>query len=160
MDASPGPEVVVDAADRRDEPVPLSRGQSGKDLPVEPVRRCLGLLEDSSTRGREVERVGAPVVRVAPALHQAMPLETVDEGDHDAAADAGEIGDALLRDAVRGGDAMQHRVGLRDEPERSEELTEARLGPSAHRREAEHHVVGIALRRDVPDPIGVRTVQD
>jgi hypothetical protein len=72
----------------------LDRGRYARE-PREPLRGGL-------------QRVGAPVGRVATALEQAGGLEAIDDVDHDRAVDVEQLAELLLRLGAGGGEDGEH----------------------------------------------------
>src|SRR5262249_48457661 len=55
-----------------------------------------GVAQPGPGRGREVQRVGAPVVGIAPSFHELPVFELVDDGDHAAGRDPERLSERLL----------------------------------------------------------------
>jgi len=64
---------------------------------------------DVAARGGQLDRVLAAVGGVWVALHQTLPLQGVDHGDHRGAVDPEPAGDLLLRQRCIVRDGVEHR---------------------------------------------------
>ena len=90
-------------------------------------------------RGSEVERVRAPVARVAAALGEPALLQVVDERDHGAAVDPQRVAERLLGLALGGREVAEHSEMPGVEVESGESFGEApmRVGAQLGQQEAD-----------------------
>jgi len=126
------------ALQKRDEARPFRCVEGSQQLGL--VRRgyAVEVCKHGAPRGRQVERVRAPVDRVASPLGEATMLEVIDERDHGAAVDPKRDAEGLLRPALGSGEVTEHPEVSRMEVELGQALGEApmRVGAQLHQEEA------------------------
>lgn len=103
--------------------------------------------EHASSLLREMECVGAAILRIGPPLQQVPLLQSIDERDHPARRYLQALAYRLLRLTLCGGDGAQQRELTRLELQGRKRLTKATRDRVAEAREVEADGAKRCLRR-------------
>jgi hypothetical protein len=117
--------LVGDAPQQGCELPALRPGQRGAELSLMIAHHLPDLLQHVPAQVGQVQRVRAPVGRIAPALDQAALLEFVDHEHHAGGVQPQQLPYRLLRLALVGREPVEHPGVALFEAKRCEQLTEA-----------------------------------
>lgn len=134
--------------------------EAGEKFGVVRVCGAIGLVEQFPGLGREVQRVGAPVLGVSSSLDQSAGFEVVDQPDHDVAVDAQGVGELLLGLTGGCGQVDEEPVVLVLQPQRCQPLGEPGGGVVADLGQQETRTLIQRFRRRATRRLGLGYVHN
>ena len=128
---------VGNALENRDELRALRGVEGRQQLGLVLLRYSFEVGKEVAPRGRQVERVCAPVVRVAAPLGEPALLEVIDQRDDGAAVDPQRPAQRLLGLALGGGQVAEHSAVSGVKAVSGEALCESPMRVGAQLRQQE-----------------------